>query len=148
SSESGVGDGAGFTRRGRDDCACAGKTLTATMTKASMLRANNEARIGVTFRLIITTILSDLHQRFNENGKRSEACIRMLSPCPRFAKNAEKRRAAGSENRPLPVPGKGKLEVQLQAKLELPRIEGCRRPAVVPAISGPLSKGVHVVNEG
>src|ERR1043165_1608266 len=54
SSESGVGDGAGFTRRGRDDCACAGKALAVAMTKASMLSANNDARIGVTFRLIIT----------------------------------------------------------------------------------------------
>ena len=74
SRESGVGDGAGLTRRGRDDCAWAGKTLTATITNASMLRANNDDRIGVTFRLIITgdsfrVILSDLYQRFNETGR-------------------------------------------------------------------------------
>jgi hypothetical protein len=39
------------------------------------------------------------------------------------------------------------LEIQLQAKLELPRIEGSRRAAVIATVVGPLVEGADIVDK-
>src|SRR2546425_13167514 len=39
------------------------------------------------------------------------------------------------------------LEIKLQSELELPRIVGCRRTAVVMAVARSLTKRVHVIDE-
>ena len=39
------------------------------------------------------------------------------------------------------------LEIKLQSELELPRIVGCRRTAVVMAVARPLMKRVHIIDE-
>jgi len=58
-SVSGVGVGAGATRRGRDDCACKEMAAAKIVMTAKMVREEFPS-LGI--RLLIARILSDLHQ--------------------------------------------------------------------------------------
>ena len=84
-SESGVGEGAGFTRRGREDCACAGKMAAVANNTATMPRAKKNGIVGVTFRLIITSDSFRFAQVFQRKREELEACIPMPAGQLRFA---------------------------------------------------------------
>ncbi|HYV24843.1 MAG TPA: hypothetical protein VE969_06360, partial [Pyrinomonadaceae bacterium] len=88
-------------------------------------------------------ILSDLYQRFNETG-RDRGVYSDARPAPEVCQNGGKEKSGQLKEPTAPSPLlKEKLEVQLQAKLELSRIVSCRRPAVVPTIASALTEGVH-----
>ena len=70
---SGVGVGAGATRRGRDDCAC---NEIAAVKIAAAAETNMAKFPSLGIRFLIARILSDLHQNIQIVQRKLSVCAR------------------------------------------------------------------------
>ena len=70
---SGVGVGAGATRRGRDDCAC-NEIAAAKIAAAAVMTMAKFPGLGIRF--LIARILSDLHQILQIVQRKLSVCAR------------------------------------------------------------------------